>query len=91
MINDLSRSATPLHVKEKLQTLPLGLKEAYRHLLVQLLKRLNPLSVYLARKVLALVSIACRTLNLKEVQYICALGSGSFSTNSTLDDHPVSY
>ena len=34
MINDLSRSATPLHVKETLQTLPLGLKEAYRHLLV---------------------------------------------------------
>ena len=87
MIDELSRSSTAFHVRERLRNLPRGLEEAYRHLLLQLLKRLDPLDISLVQRVLAFTTAACRTLSIKEVQYACALESLSISANSTLDDH----
>ena len=87
MIDELSRSSTPFHVRERLRNLPRGLEDAYRYLLLQLTNRLDTLGIELAQRVLAFTAVARRTLDLKEVQYACALHSLSTSPDSTLDDH----
>ena len=91
MVDELSRSSTPFHVRERLRNLPRGLEDAYRYLLLQLFKRLDPLDIDLAQRVLAFTTAACRTMDLKEVQYACALDSLSTSADSTLDDHLLPY
>lgn len=87
MIDDLSRSTTPSHVRERLCNLPHGLEEAYRYLLLRLLERLDPPDRVLAQKVLAFTAVACRTLDLKEVQYACALDSLPSSADVELGDY----
>ena len=87
MIDELSRSSTPFYVRERLRNLPRGLEDTYRYLFLQLLKGLDSLDIELAQRVLALTTVACRTMDLKEVQYACALDSLSTSPDSTLDDH----
>ena len=87
MIDELSRSPTPFHVQERLRNLPHGLVEVYRHLLLQLQRRLDPLDIHLAQRVLAFTTVARWALDLKEVKYACALDSLSSSRDSTLNDH----
>ena len=87
MIDELSRSSTPFHVQERLRNLPRGLEEVYRHLLQELQRKLNPLDINLAQRVLASTAVARRALDLKEVQYACAVDSLSSSGDSILHDH----
>ena len=87
MMDDLSRSATPFDIRERLRNLPRGLEKTYQLLLLRLIERLDRFDLQLARRILAFTAVSCRTLDLEEVRYACALDSQSSSTNATLHDH----
>jgi len=87
MIDDLSRSATRFDIRERLRNLPRGLEKAYQLLLLRLIERLDRFDLQLARRILAFTAVSCRTLDLEEVRYACALDSQSSSTNATLHEH----
>ena len=87
MIDDLSRSATPFDIRERLRNLPRGLEKTYQLLLLRLIERLDRFDLQLAQRILAFTAVSCRTLDLEEVRYACALDSQSSSTNATLHQH----
>jgi tetratricopeptide (TPR) repeat protein len=80
MIKDLSKSASPFEVAERLRNPPRKLEGIYRQLFLRLVKRLDKFQLSLAKRTLAFTIISCRTLKVSELQYAHALDSGSCST-----------
>ncbi|KAI9856968.1 MAG: hypothetical protein M1813_008684 [Trichoglossum hirsutum] len=79
MIDDLRKSATLFEVTERLSGLPRGLEEAYRHRFLRLVRELDHFQLSLARKVLTFTIVSFRPLELEELQYALAIGSGGCS------------
>jgi tetratricopeptide (TPR) repeat protein/energy-coupling factor transporter ATP-binding protein EcfA2 len=86
MMDDLCKSASKYEVTQRLRTLPRGLEETYRFLLMQLVERLDDFELSLARSVLAFTIVSCRALKLEELQYAHAVESKSASNSS--DERP---
>lgn len=93
MVNDLQRSSSKHEVRERLQKLPRGLVQTYRHLLSQLLNELDELELRLANTILSLSSVSYRRFTLSEIQYACALNAkaeSAASKNQELNDFLLS-
>lgn len=80
MVDDLKRSSSESELKERLQTLPSGLEEAYQLLFLRFSQKLDKCELRLAQSVLALIVIACRPLRFDELRYAYATHCRSLET-----------
>ncbi|KAF4637872.1 hypothetical protein G7Y89_g203 [Cudoniella acicularis] len=80
MIKDLSKSASPSEVEERLHNPSCKLEGIYRRLFLRLVKRLDNIQLNRVKNILAFTIISCRVFQVDELQYAHALSSGPLST-----------
>jgi hypothetical protein len=84
IIDSLYKSSTKLEIKERLRSLPRGLKNGCQFIFSHLVDELDDFELTLAKWVLALTTASFRTLEIEELRYAYALG---IECSSLLNEH----
>ncbi|KAI9731058.1 MAG: hypothetical protein M1834_005521 [Cirrosporium novae-zelandiae] len=89
MLGQLNRSLTLAEVSMRLHNLPHDLEAAYEDFILELVERLDPSELDLARKVLAFITVSQRPLSLNEFQHLHAADAMSICPheNDSFQDH----
>jgi Tfp pilus assembly protein PilF len=92
VVADLNKSSSKAELIERLHNIPKGLQQTYRHLLSQILERLDDVDLKFAQRVLAFIIAARQPLSHNELQYAQAITSCSSSILPdvcSIEDHMV--
>ena len=80
MVDDLKRSSSKSELRERLQSLPCGLEDAFQIVFWRLSHKLDEYEQLFAQNTLALMTVCCRPLHFSEIRYLHALRCRSLAT-----------
>ncbi|KAH8807412.1 hypothetical protein F5884DRAFT_856993 [Xylogone sp. PMI_703] len=91
MLGSLRRSLTKNNARKQLRDMPNGLQEAYKALLLRLVRKVNKAELEFAKKVLQVAIVSRHPLGLGELQHLLAADAMVNSKNKkgSFDDHLI--